>query len=441
MEPEQREQWIKSVTSKDAKAVRRAQFELEALYQRFRAEVKAGKELTPELRTAVVKEIEGSPDLDPDFNAPRDVITDAELAQRIPELVRKKEQIQAKRRGSEAKVKPNYIMAAWDVSKTPSPTYVLMRGNYLAPGAAVDPGIPAVLDDPAHPFQFPDPKQNPEWHHTGRRLTLAKWLTGAANPLTARVFVNRVWQFHFGEGIVRSVDDFGSQGTPPTHPELLDWLAVSFVEHGWDIQWLHKQIMLSSVYRQQGGEVADAMTQDPSNKLYWRKAPIRLEAEAIRDSMLKVSGLLETTMFGPQEALKRGADGQFVENSRRRSVYLAYTRTRPHGFMHAFDAPDMTADHQSQRFRSALPSQSLALLNNPLTMRVTSAFAEQVLEQSHGNFEDAVIRAVQAAYSRPPTAAEMALAKQTIAEDADPQEGLRLFLQAMLAANDFLYSY
>ena len=321
-----------------------------------------------------------------------------------------------------------------------------MRGNYLAPGAEVKPGLPAVLDDPAKPFQFPDPQAHPEWNHTGRRLTLANWLVSRDNPLVARVFVNRVWQFHFGEGIVRSVDDFGKQGTPPTHPELLDYLAVAFQEHGWDLRWLHKQIMMSQTYRQSSAEIAECMSADPSAKLMWRKPPLRLEAETIRDSMLQVSGLISDKMFGPQEPLKRGPDGQWLEdgekgNPNRRSLYLAQTRTRPVAFLHAFDAPTMTADNQPQRFRSSLPTQSLALLNSPLTMRATKAFADQLLEQSRGDYDDAVRRAFLAAYTRAPHASELALAKEAIAADSDPKEGLRLFLQAMLGANDFLYSY
>src|SRR5437899_687061 len=121
-------------------------------------------------------------------------------------------------------------------------TRILIGGNYLTPGD----------HNTRKPFQFPEPQ--PEWRHTGRRLALAQWLTQPDHPLTARVMVNRVWQYHFGEGIVRTPDDFGSQGIPPTHPELLDWLATSFVEHGWSLKWLHKQIMLSAAYRQSSAE-------------------------------------------------------------------------------------------------------------------------------------------------------------------------------------------
>ncbi|MFN0103868.1 MAG: PSD1 and planctomycete cytochrome C domain-containing protein [Bryobacteraceae bacterium] len=446
MAPAEREGWIKDVTSSGAKTLRRLDDLLEATYQRFRAELRAGRELPPERRVQIRQAIEDDPDLEVDRNAPRDFVSDVELETRYPEFAKWKEAIatlRANRRKKQSAIDPNYIEAAWDVSKTPSPTYILQRGNYLAPGAEVKPGLPAVLDDPAKPYEFPDPDTRPEWNHTGRRLTLANWLVSPENPLVARVFVNRVWQFHFGEGLVRSVDDFGKQGDKPTHPELLDHLAVTFQEKGWDLKWLTKQIMLSQVYRQGSAEVAECLAEDPSAKLLWRKAPVRLEAETIRDSMLQVSGLLQTKMYGRHEPIKRGADGQWLEddakgNPNRRSLYLQQSRTRPVAFLHAFDAPTMTADNETQRFRSALPSQALALMNNPLLLRTTKAFADQVLERSHGDVDLALRLAVSAAYTRPATERELAVGK---AASAAGPEGLRLFLQALFGANDFLYSY
>jgi Protein of unknown function (DUF1553)/Protein of unknown function (DUF1549)/Planctomycete cytochrome C len=438
MDPEKAQAWIKEVTSDRNKMYRRLQLLQAATYDRYRREMQAGKPLTAEDRDAIRKEIAANPDLEVDPKAPTFGITDADLEARFPELLQMKAEAQKYRRGRNRQNQPNFIMSAWDVSRTPSPTYVLMRGNYLAPGAPVEPGIPAVLDDPQHPFGFPDPKDHPEWNHTGRRLTLARWLTQPHHPLTARVFVNRVWQFHFGEGIVRSADDFGTQGSAPSHPELLDYLATSFVEHQWDIKWLTKQIMMSTVYRQSAGEDAVKMAADPGDRLLWRKAPIRLDAETIRDSMLQVSGLLNPAMYGPQVPLKRAADNQWVEddkkdNPNRRSIYLSYGRTRPEGFLRTFDCPDMTSDSQSQRFRSALPSQSLALLNNPLVRRVSRAFAAQVLEQAKGDREAALRLAFEAAYSRAPHPEELQIAHRT--------ENLGLFLQAMLGANEFLYSF
>jgi hypothetical protein len=200
------------------------------------------------------------------------------------------------------------------------------------------------------------------------------------------------------------------------------------------------------VYRQSSAEVPQYLASDPGNKLLWRKAPLRLEAETIRDSMLEVSGLLNTRMFGKQEPIKRGPDGQWLEDSQgtgasRRSLYLAQTRTRSVAFLRAFDCPDMTSDNQPERFRSSLPTQSLALMNNPLILRASKAFTEKILEKSRNNYDDAVKLLFEEAYSRPPTAKEKDIAKRSIAADEDPREGLRLFVQAMFGANNFLYSY
>jgi uncharacterized protein DUF1553/uncharacterized protein DUF1549/cytochrome c len=441
--------WIKDVTSNDAKAIRRLDDLLEATYQRFRAELKGGRDISdPAKRAQIRKDIEADPDLEVDRNAPKDFITDQEMDKRFPELAAFKDEIQAKRysRRSPSKLPPNYIEAAWDISKKPSPTYILARGNYLAPGAEVQPGLPLVLDNPDKPLEFPDPLKHSEWNGTNRRLILAKWMVSPDNPLVPRVFVNRVWGWHFGEGIVRSVDDFGVTGSAPTHPELLDYLTVSFEEHNWDLKWLNKQIMMSRVYRQASTEVPEYLSADPSNKLLWRKQPLRVEAETIRDSMLKLSGLLNTRMFGKQEPIKRGPDGQWLEDPQgagpsRRSLYLAQTRTRSIAFLKVFDCPDMTSDNQSERFRASLPTQSLAMMNNPLVMRTSKAFAQKLLEKTQNNTEAAVQLAFEEAYNRPPTAKEQQIAQSTIASEPDPKEGLRLFVQAMFGANNFLYSY
>ena len=442
--------WIKDVTSNDAKAIRRLDDLLEATYQKYREELKAGKDLSTEAtRLQIRKDIEADPDLDVDRNVAKDFISDQELEKRYPELGRWKDEIQQKRyaRRNQSKIPPNYIEAAFDVSKTPSPTYILMRGNYLAPGAEVEPGLPLVLDNPQHPLQFPDPAQHPEWNSTNRRLTLARWMVSRDNPLVSRVFVNRVWQWNFGEGIVRSVDDFGTQGAKPTNQPLLDYLAVAFQDNNWDLKWLVKQIMMSQVYRQGSKEVPEYLTADPSDKLLWRKAPLRLEAEIIRDSMLDLSGLLDDKMFGKQEPIKRGPDGQWMEDNKkgtgesRRSIYLAQTRTRWVNFLHVFDCPDMTSDNQAERFRASLPTQSLALMNSPLVMRTTKAFTDRVLEQTNNDRQGAVQLAFEEIYNRAPTAKEQEIASQSIAAESDSREGLRLFIQAMFGANNFLYSY
>src|ERR1051326_2142811 len=291
MDEGSRAAWIKDVTSNDAKAIRRMDDLLEATYQKYRGELRAGRDISDEAkRLQMRKDIEADPDLEVDRNAPRDVITDQEMDKRYPELAKWKDEIQVKRysRRNQSKVPPNYVEASWDISKTPSPTYILARGNYLAPGAEVQPGIPLILDNPEHPLEFPDPAKHPEWNGTNRRLVLAKWMLSPDTPLLPRVFVNRVWQWHFGEGIVRSVDDFGTQGSKPTHPELLDYLTTNFEEHNWDLKWLTKQIMMSQVYRQASTEVPQYLAADPGDKFLWRKAPLRPEGETIRDSLPRV---------------------------------------------------------------------------------------------------------------------------------------------------------
>jgi hypothetical protein len=368
-------------------------------------------------------------------------ISDAELEKKYPELGQKAAAIRAREKAYE-KLTPERIWGLWDVSKEPSPTYLLTRGNYLSPGAPVKPGVPAVLDDPSKPFQFPEPKQ--EWHHTGRRMTFAQWLTQPDHPLTTRVVVNRIWQFHFGEGLVRTPDDFGSQGSRPTHPELLDWLAVSFVENGWSWKWAHRQIVLSSAYRQSADEDRTKLAADPANKLLWRKSPLRLEAEVIRDSMLQVAGTLDATMFGKYVPLKQAPDGQWVADAKggsanRRSLYLLSRRTAPHGFLMAFDAPAMDNGNMPQRFRSALPAQSLALMNNHAMLATASAFAQRVLEEGKGDRNATLRRAYQLAYSRDPRPEETALLGKLLDNSGDA--AWRTICQALLASNEFLYSF
>jgi hypothetical protein len=235
LEPEEREAWIKEVQGAYRK-VRRGRGSVNAAYQKYR------------------KQAQGDVSEDSDSV---DVSNDSELEKLYPELRKIAEEFresEATYRALDAK----RIWALWDVSKDPSPTRILIRGDYLAPGDEVQFGIPAVLDDPRHPYRAPEP--NPDWRHTGRRLALAQWLTRPDHPLTGRVIVNRIWQHHFGEGIVRTPDDFGSQGAPPTHPELLDWLATSFVKNGWSFKWLHKQIMLSAAYQQSSAEEPAKLT-------------------------------------------------------------------------------------------------------------------------------------------------------------------------------------
>jgi len=184
------------------------------------------------------------------------------------------------------------IQALWDRGE-PSPTYIYRRGDWLSPGRLVGPGVPSVLTDGKTPFAVKSPWPN------AKRLAFARWLTEPEHPLTARVLVNRLWRYHFGRGIVRSLDNFGKNGSPPTHPELLDWLAREFVRQGWSLKAMHRLMMTSAVYRQSSAVTPERDKADPENFLYSRMPLTRLDAEALYDTLLLAAGRLDETRFGP----------------------------------------------------------------------------------------------------------------------------------------------
>jgi hypothetical protein len=393
-------------------------------------------------------------------------VTDEELEQFDPSLKQARETQNA----VAAKIKaarPEMVWAAWDVSKN-AVTRVLMRGDFESPGDVVEPGVPLILDDPENPFV--PASVAPDSPHTGRRLAFARWLTKPDHPLTARVIVNRVWQHHFGTGIVATPDDFGSQGARPTHPELLDWLAVSFVEHGWSLKWLHREILLSGTYRQASDAGPAQLTADKQNKLLSRWPARRLEAEAVRDAVLSVSGQLSLEMYGDPVALCTAPDGNYLpdtsgridgerirgfnfdpppckaatgplppgRNPNRRSIYLQVRRVAAAGFLVAFDAPLMD-NNVSVRFRSALPQQSLASLHNPLMLDNAAALAARTKSDAGGDMVARIRRAIELTYSRPAAEDEIAFGFAQIGRQQDREHGLRMFCQALLGSNDFLY--
>jgi hypothetical protein len=355
-----------------------------------------------------------------------------------------------------AAARPEMIWAAWDVSPRAA-TRVLLRGDYESPGDPVEPGVPVVLDDPAQPFA---PAQ------TGRRLAFAQWLTRPGHPLTARVIVNRVWQYHFGAGIVATPDDFGSQGAPPTHPELLDYLAVGFVENGWSLKWLHRQIMLSAAYQQTSQASPEALKADEPNRLLSRWPARRLEAEAIRDGILSASGLLNLTMYGAPIPLCAAPDGNFLPDAtgridgetirgfnfkppacqpakanlsadrdpHRRSVYLQIRRIAGPGLLVAFDAPLMDSS-AGLRFRAALPQQALAALHDPLLFEAAAALAARAQRDAGDDRVAQLKRAIELVYARPAQENEIQFGFDQLARE----NGLTLFCQALLGSSAFLY--
>jgi len=329
----------------------------------------------------------------------------------------------------------------------PVTTPVLRRGDPLVPGTPVDPGVPAALQTP-RPFEWNAPPADAPT--SGRRLAFARWLTQPEHPLTARVFVNRVWLLHFGEGLVSTPEDFGALGSAPSHPELLDWLAREFVDSGWDVKHLHRLIVLSAAYRQSSAvsaeELARGQEVDPENRLLWRQRIRRLEGESVRDALLSVAGRLELRMYGPGVPVARHPDGEVtaadLNADRRRSIYFQVLRSNPLTLLQLFDTPVMETNCV-RRGRSTVSTQALTLMNSEALVRMAEAFAARVQSADRGA---GVAQAVWLAYARPPTAEELAdlttfLASQESA-GVGPEVGRQAWLDLchmLLAANEFVY--
>ena len=316
----------------------------------------------------------------------------------------------------------------------------LRRGNSDNKEAEAAPGFLRVLmrTEQEEKQWLIDPA-SPETPRAGR-LGLTDWLTdvdAGAGHLLARVMVNRIWYHHFGRGIVATPSDFGTRGDPPTHPQLLDWLATQFIRDGWKLKSLHKLIMTSSVYMQAGENSDSGRMQDPENLLFWRRPSRRLEAEIIRDSLLAVSGQLDLTQFGK---------GTLDINSKRRSIYFTIKRSQLVPFLQLFDAPD-TMQSTATREQSTVAPQALALLNSAVTRDLAARFAERVRPTPETPLEQAVDTAYQTALGRPITDEERQLmldfiSHQTSSRAADAASeslALRDFCHLVLCMNEFIY--
>ena len=349
------------------------------------------------------------------------------------------------------------IQAAWEARSAPT-TYVFRRGNHLTPGAEVRPGFFAVLTDPGEPTFNPSPPIGGAG--SGRRTAWARWLTRPDHPLTSRVFVNRVWQHLFGQGIVATSDNFGRLGARPTHPELLDWLATEFVRGGRRVKALHRLLVTSSVYRQSSaaGTGADQDREDPGNRLLGRMRLRRLESEAIRDAILAVSGRLDRTPGGPPVPIEPRPDGLVVVPSvgqptptaaNRRSLYLFARRNYNLTLLSVFDQPVM-ATNCTRRVPSAVPLQSLTLLNDAFMLEQADAFAARVSGLADSP-EQRVEAAFRLAFARKPTSTELAEGtaflrkvedQLAVAKCPPPEAGRRALAELchmLFCANEFLY--
>jgi hypothetical protein len=342
------------------------------------------------------------------------------------------------------------VQALWDRGE-PSPTYVYRRGDPLRPGALVGPGVPSVLTDGRTPFVVTPPW--PGAKKTGRRLAFARWLTRPDHPLTARVAVNRLWKHHFGTGIVKTLGNFGKAGSPPTHPELLDWLAVEFVRGGWSLKAMHRLMVTSSTYRQSSTVTPDRERADPDDALWSRMPLVRLDAEQTYDALLRVAGRLDPTPFGPADEVRARPDGLVTpaETPRgwRRMVYVRQARKQLPTHLETFDAPQMNPNCLERRESTVAP-QALYLMNNGMVRQLAEDFGRRVGREAGSDPARQVERVYRIALGRPPTSAEKTAGVQALKELAEAwarhpgagaagQKALASYCHTILNSAGFLY--
>jgi mono/diheme cytochrome c family protein len=316
--------------------------------------------------------------------------------------------------------------------RTPDPIRLLSRGDPEQPREEVAPAVPAVFGGRSLPADAPE---------ADRRRALAAWVASPDNPLTARVIVNRVWQGHFGAGLVATPSDLGRSGIRPTHPELLDWLAAEFVRDGWSLKRLHRRIVLSRTYRQSSATNPRGLETDADVRWLWRYPSRRVEAEAIRDAMLAVGGGLDSRMYGRGFDLfdQRGGLSGFkpVESFRgdglRRMIYAHKVRREPEAVFGAFDCPD-AGQSTAVRRASTTPIQALNLFNSRFTLEQSAALAERVKREAGEDLGPQIDRAYRLALGRAPTAEEAREAQPVVAA-----HGLAVLARALFNSNEFLF--
>jgi len=340
-----------------------------------------------------------------------------------------------------------------EVGPNPPETFLLQRGNPTAKGAKVLPGFPSVLTDEAAVIPAPQPGQAT----AGRRRVLAQWITNDKNPLTYRVVANRAWQWLFGRGIVRTSSNFGMQGMPPTHPELLDWLTSEFLANGKSLKKLNRTILLSNAYRMSSEGSKAALAKDPENDLFWRFNMRRLRAEEIRDSILAASGNLNSKkMFGPSifpPIPKAVLAGQSVpgngwrtsspEEAARRSVYIHIKRSLAVPILASFDVPD-TDSACPVRFTTTQPTQALSMLNGDFLHEQAALFAKSVTHEAGTKTPEQVRVTLQRVFQREPNAKEIDRGVRFVdgmrtAHGLSSDESLRRFCLLALNLNEFVF--
>ena len=329
-------------------------------------------------------------------------------------------------------------------SREALPSYFLHRGDPGTKGSRMEPGVLTVAARAEPSFPSPPGSAKTSW----RRKHFAEWIASKDNPLTARVIVNRIWQHHFGEGIVRTPSNFGKTGVQPSHPELLDWLAMEFVDSGWSIKHMHRLMLNSESYRMASRDVPENLSKDGDNKYFWRQSRNRHEVEVIRDQIMAVAGTLDRTVGGPavrpyidptlfQSSTDRTWPGMAIGDpeSWRRSLYVFSKRSIRYPMFEAFDQPDMVSSC-SRRTRSTVAPQALLLMNNAEVLVQAKHFAQRVAVEAGHAPGDQVDRAFELALSREPNEAERAKA---LAFLQNTPTGLVDLCQTLFNLNEFLY--
>jgi len=344
------------------------------------------------------------------------------------------------------------ILSVKESGTQPLPSFIRIRGNPNVKGPAIEPGFISVLSPPPPEIEMPAHGES-----TGRRLAFAEWLTGGENPLTARVMANRIWQYHFGRGIVRTSSDFGFQGAKPTHPKLLDWLATEFVNQGWSMKAMHRLILMSKAYQMSSQFSAKGYEKDPGNDLLWRFNLRRLTAEEIRDSILAVSGELNLEkMYGPsiypvmprevlagQSRPGSGWGNSSDEDRRRRSVYVHIKRSLGLPILTTNDSAP-TDSTCPVRFITTQPTQALGMMNSDFTNQQAVKFAAAMEKEFPGQREAQVGAILQKVTQRPPAKKEIQQGVDLIQswidhEDASPQRALEYYCLLAINLNEFAY--
>ncbi len=345
--------------------------------------------------------------------------------------------------------------AALSVAKVhpqPPETFILQRGNPTSKGERVEPRFPAIFSSPKPII----PERKAGAHSSGRRLVLANWIASPENLLTARVMANRIWQYHFGRGIVRSANNFGQLGDLPTHPLLLDWLARQLIAGGWKLKPMHKLIMMSHAYRMSSQSNKAALAKDPANNLFWRFDIRRLSAEEIRDSIHAVTGVLNPKMHGPgiyptisQEVLAgqsnpgAGWGHSSAEEQARRSVYIHVKRSLVTPLLENFDGAD-TDGSCPVRFSTTQPTQALAMLNGDFANAQATIFADRLRKEAGENVPDQIALAIRLTTSRQATAEDISrgqalMKKLQQKHGISSKDALKYFCLFALNTNEFFY--